>query len=175
MTMLMPFALPVRAPGRQQWSVADRRRRGWFGHLPVAAGPILGFIGVLLGASPVLADLKLCNYTASRVGVAVGYKDQDGWVTEGWWNVLSNSCETLFTGELKARFYYVHAVDYDRGGEWAGKDLMCVGDKAFTIKGVDSCSERGYKRTGFYEVDTGEAKEFTIRLTDPGDSGAKTQ
>ncbi len=126
-------------------------------------------------ATTAYADLKLCNYTASRVGVAVGYKDKDGWVTEGWWNVLSNACETLFTGELKARFYYVHAVDYDRGGEWAGKDLMCVGDKSFTIKGVDSCAERGYKRTGFYEVDTGEAKEFTIRLTDPGDNGAKTQ
>jgi uncharacterized membrane protein len=173
--MPMPIALPVTAPGRQQLNVADRYRRERACRRSAAVAGLLGLIGVLVSQSPALADLKLCNYTASRVGVAVGYKDQDGWVTEGWWNVLSNSCETMFTGELKARFYYVHAVDYDRGGEWAGKDLMCVGDKAFTIKGVDSCSERGYKRTGFYEVDTGEAKEFTIRLTDPGDSGAKTQ
>ncbi len=115
------------------------------------------------------ADLKLCNMTASRVGVAVGYKDQNGWVAEGWWNVLSHSCETLFLGELKARFYYIHAVDYDRGGEWAGKALMCTGSKAFTIRGVESCDKRGYKRTGFFEVDTGEANDWTIRLTDPDD------
>ena len=37
-----------------------------------------------LGATPAYADLKLCNTTASRVGVAIGYKDAEGWATEGW-------------------------------------------------------------------------------------------
>lgn len=120
-------------------------------------------------SAPAAADLKLCNMTASRVGVAVGYKDQNGWVAEGWWNVLSHSCETLFIGELKARFYYVHAVDYDRGGEWSGKAFMCTDNKAFTIRDVDTCEKRGYKRSGFFEVDTGEANDWTIRLTDPED------
>ena len=138
------------------------------------AAVLLALLTGIFGGTPAFADLKLCNFTTSRVGIAVGYKQKDDWVTEGWWNVLSNACETLFSGELKSRFYYVHAVDYDRGGEWSGKDLMCIGDKAFTIKGVDSCQERGYKRSGFYEVDTGEAKEFTIRLTDPEQGGGKT-
>ena len=66
------------------------------------------------------ADLKLCNSTDSRIGIAIGYKDTDGWTTEGWWNVASHSCETLLKGNLIARYYYVHAVDYDRGGEWRG-------------------------------------------------------
>ena len=36
------------------------------------------------------ADLKLCNNTTNRVGVALGYKDQQGWASEGWWNIGPN-------------------------------------------------------------------------------------
>lgn len=135
---------------------------------------------VMLGCGPfaageAAADLKLCNYTPSRVGIAIGYKNtQIGqWITEGWWNVLSHSCETLIPGELDGRFYYVHAVDYDRGGNWSGKNTMCIADKSFTIKGVKDCEGRAFDAAGFYEVDTGEAKDYTIRLVDPGEAGTK--
>ena len=124
-------------------------------------------------ALPALADLKLCNSTASRVGVSIGYQDATGWSTEGWWNVASQTCETLLKGAVPSRFVYVHAIDYDRGGEWGGKNDMCTADKSFAIKGVQDCPKRGYKRTGFFEVDTGEAKEWTIRLTDPEGQGKK--
>lgn len=121
---------------------------------------------IAMATSPALADLKLCNSTTSRVGVSIGYQDASGWATEGWWNVASQTCETLLKGELPSRFVYVHAIDYDRGGEWGGKNNMCTTDKSFAIRGVQDCIERGYKRTGFFEVDTGESKEWTIRLTD---------
>ena len=49
---------------------------------------------------------------------------------------------------------------------------MCTTEKAFTIKGVQDCGKRGYKRTGFFEVDTQDASDWTIRLTDPGEGGA---
>ena len=119
------------------------------------------------------ADLKLCNSTASRVGVAIGYQDTAGWSTEGWWNIASQTCETLLKGAVPSRFVYVHAIDYDRGGEWGGKNDMCTAEKSFAIKGVQDCPKRGYKRAGFFEVDTGEAKEWTIRLTDPDLQGNK--
>jgi uncharacterized membrane protein len=124
---------------------------------------------LLLGLSPApaYADLKLCNTTASRVGVAIGYKDVEGWATEGWWNVASHTCETLLKGVLIARFYYIHAIDYDRGGEWGGALYMCTDDKAFTIRATKDCVKRDYKRTGFFEVDTGEERDWTVRLTDP--------
>ncbi|MEW5963936.1 MAG: DUF1036 domain-containing protein [Pseudomonadota bacterium] len=121
------------------------------------------------------ADLKLCNSTSSRVGVAIGYQDPSGWATEGWWNIASQTCETLLKGPVPSRFIYVHAVDYDRGGEWVGTNFMCTEDASFAIRGVQSCNDRGYKRTGFFEVDTGEAKEWTIRLTDPDEAGGKGQ
>jgi len=135
------------------------------------------FLAVLIiaGASPALADFKLCNNTSSRIGVAIGYKDDKGWVSEGWWNVGQQSCEVLLKGPLVARFYYVHALDYDRGGEWGGKSSMCTADKMFTIRGEQECPGRGYKRSGFFEVDTHEEKDWTVKLTDPGEGGQATQ
>ena len=137
--------------------------------LGLLAGSAFGF------AAPASADLKLCNTTTSRVGVAIGYKDAQGWVSEGWWNVAAQTCEVLLKGTLVARYYYIHALDYDRGGEWGGKAFMCVDDKAFTIQGVQDCQSRGFKRSGFFEVDTNEEKDWTVRLTDPGDSGTASQ
>ena len=128
-------------------------------------------LGSLALAPPALADLKLCNTTSSRIGVAIGYQDPTGWTTEGWWNISAQTCETLYKGTLSSRFYYIHAIDYDRGGEWAGKSFMCTADKSFTIRGVQECGRRGSKSTGFFEVDTQEAKDWTIRLTDPSERG----
>ena len=122
-------------------------------------------------ASAAHADLKLCNTTTSRIGVAIGYQDPSGWTTEGWWNIAAQTCETLYKGTLSSRFYYIHAIDYDRGGEWAGKSFMCTAEKSFTIRGVQDCGRRGYKSTGFFEVDTQETKDWTIRLTDPSERG----
>ena len=116
--------------------------------------------------------LRLCNRTPSRVGVAIGYKEDRQWITEGWWNVAKDSCETLVAGALVSRFYYVYAVDYDQGGVWGGKAVMCTRDKMFTIRGIEDCVTRGYERSGFFEVDTGEQKSWTVQLTAPGQPDA---
>ncbi len=129
---------------------------------------LASLLGALIFASPALADLRVCNKTTSRVGIAVGYKDDEAWKTEGWWNIAANACETLLAGPLVARFYYLYAIDYDRGGEWAGKSFMCTQEKTFTIKGIDDCLKRGFERTGFFEIDTGEQRTWTVQLTEPG-------
>ena len=139
---------------------AARRRMSY-----ILAGIIVP-AALLLTAPPARADFRLCNNTGSRVGVAIGYKDNEGWTTEGWWNVSTRSCETLLRGALVARYYYIYAVDYDRGGEWSGKAYMCSREKEFTIRGTDNCLARGYDRTGFFEVDTGEQRSWTVQLTD---------
>src|SRR5271168_1297400 len=126
------------------------------------------FAMLLLAASAgsASADFRLCNNTGSRVGVAVGYKDADGWTTEGWWNLPARTCETVLKGNLVARYYYVYAIDYDRGGEWMGQAYMCTRDKEFTIRGIGDCLARGYDHTGFFEVDTGEQRAWTVQLTE---------
>jgi uncharacterized membrane protein len=127
-------------------------------------------------AVPALADLKLCNTTPNRIGVALGYRDAGGgWTTEGWWNLPAQACETLYKGALTSRYWYVHAVDYDGGGEWAGQSFMCTVDKSFTIKSAGDCTKQGYNRTGFFEVDVQEATDWTIRLIDPSEAGAKAK
>ena len=128
-----------------------------------AAVVVAALIG---GTDPAAADFRLCNNTGSRVGIAIGYKDSEGWTTEGWWNLSARSCETLVKGQLVARYYYVYAVDYDRGGEWSGKAFMCTRDKEFTIRGIEDCLARGYDRTGFFEVDTTEQRSWTVQLTE---------
>ena len=140
-----------------------RRRRARF---------LLALGALALGAGPALADLRMCNMTTSRIGIALGYRDPQGWVTEGWWNLAARGCETLLKGPLAGRFYYVYATDYDRGGDWSGRALMCTRDREFTIRGVEDCLARGFDRNGFFEVDTGEQKSWTIQLTDPSRPGA---
>jgi uncharacterized membrane protein len=126
----------------------------------------IGLAALCLWSSPAAADFRLCNNTSSRVGIALGYKDAEGWTTEGWWNVSSRSCETLLKGTLVARYYYIYALDYDRGGEWSGQAFMCSRDKEFTIKGTENCLARGFDRTGFFEVDTGDQRAWTVQLTE---------
>ena len=134
----------------------------------VTAGliPALALAILCLWNGSAAADFRLCNNTSSRVGIALGYKDAEGWTTEGWWNVSSRACETLLRGTLVARFYYIYALDYDRGGEWSGQAFMCSRDKEFTIKGTENCLTRGFDRTGFFEVDTGEQRAWTVQLTE---------
>jgi uncharacterized membrane protein len=138
---------------------------------PAVALLFLSLVAIFASVSPApaAADFRLCNNTGSRVGVAVGYKDNEGWTTEGWWNVASRSCETLLRGALVARYYYIYAVDYDRGGEWSGQAFMCTRDKEFTIRGTEDCLARGFDKTGFFEVDTGEQQSWTVQLTEAGE------
>jgi len=133
----------------------------------------LVLIALVASAAPAAADFRLCNNTASRVGVAVGYKDADGWTTEGWWNLPARTCETVLKGNLVARFYYVYAIDYDHGGEWMGQAFMCTRDKEFTIRGIGDCLARGFDRTGFFEVDTGEQRAWTVQLTESTEQSSR--
>src|ERR1700680_3902045 len=141
--------------------------------LPAGLIPALALAVTCLWNGSAAADFRLCNNTSSRVGIALGYKDAEGWTTEGWWNVSSRSCETLLKGTLVARFYYIYALDYDRGGEWSGQAFMCSRDKEFTIKGTENCLARGFDRTGFFEVDTGEQRAWTVQLTESSEQPAQ--
>jgi uncharacterized membrane protein len=138
---------------------------------PLSQAALGALVAAVMSVTPAAADLRLCNMTTSRVGIALGYRDAQGWLTEGWWNLNARGCETLLRGPLAARYYYVYALDYDRGGEWNGRAYMCTRDREFTIRGVEDCLARGYDRSGFFEIDTGEQKSWTIQLMDPNRAG----
>lgn len=146
----------------------DSGERGKFPRrrsVPLSVLSLALAIGIATTA-PALADLRICNRTANAIGAAIGYKSSGAWTTEGWWNIQPNTCEVVSPGALNARYYYVYAVDNVSGGEWGGKAFMCTREKQFTIKGIEDCVVRGYERTGFFEVDTGEQRNWTIQLTE---------
>ena len=136
-----------------------------YAFMRVSAAAAVLMTGLAGTAVPAQADLKLCNNTDSRVGVAVGYRDLKGWASEGWWNVGPQSCETLLKGGLTARYYYIYAIDYDKGGTWGGTAKLCTRDKLFTIRGIKECVSRGYQQTGFFDVDTKEEPDWTVSLS----------
>jgi uncharacterized membrane protein len=132
---------------------------------------ILAGAAMIAGPGVARADFRLCNNTSSRVSIALAYTDGQTWMTEGWWNLKANVCETLLRGPLAAQYYYVYGMD-EGGGEWRGKAFMCTRDHEFRIEGRQDCFVRGYDRTGFFEVDTGkDAKNWTVQLTDPASPG----
>ena len=114
---------------------------------------------------------RMCNDTSSTIGVALGYPTRQGWLTEGWWNLPSGTCEMLIAGALSSRFYYVYAIDYDQGGEWKGRHYLCTQARIFTIRGQGNCADRGLETTGFFEVDTGFQHSWTVQLTEDTQSG----
>ena len=132
---------------------------------------LAAFASIFAFVSTAQADLRLCNKTGSRVGVAIGYKIDASWTTEGWWNIEADACEILLAGMLSSRFYYVYAIDYDNQGVWGGKAFMCTRDREFTIDGVSDCVARGFQKTGFFEVDTGKQAGWTVQLTEPTSRG----
>jgi len=121
---------------------------------------------VFAGAAPALADLRVCNATQNLVGVAIGYRAREGWISEGWWRIEASSCTTLISGPLQSRYYYLYAEDATRGGRWDGPVQMCVADEEFKIVGVNDCFARGFQRAGFQEHDTGEQENWMVQLTD---------
>lgn len=136
--------------------------------LSAAAFAGLGLSSFLF-ANEARADFRVCNGTQNLVGVAIGYRSDKGWISEGWWQVPASTCATLIEGELKSRYYYLYAEDAARGGRWTGDVNMCVAENEFKITGVEDCFARGYQRMGFKEYDTGRQGSWMVQLSDtPG-------
>lgn len=131
---------------------------------------IIAGSGLILAAhsfapSAALAEFKVCNKSDSLIGVAIGYKQDEEWITEGWWRIPPDICSSIIEGDLTSRYFYLHAESVDADGKWRGPVFMCTSNVEFKILGVKDCFARGYERTGFFEVDTAEQKSWQVRLT----------
>ena len=129
----------------------------------------------VLGAGAARAEFRVCNGTQNLVGVAIGYRAQEGWMTEGWWQVPAATCATLIEGELSSRYYYLYAEDAARGGRWTGDVNMCVAENEFKVTGVQDCFARGFQKMGFKEYDTGRQGSWMVQLSDTPGSTPSTQ
>lgn len=126
----------------------------------------LAAFAAFLMAFPARAALNVCNRTAHPVKLALGRFDGAKWTSAGWWTLAPRECQALVPGRLIARYYYLYATDGGAGG-WTGSRRFCVsGDEKFTIPGREDCEGRGFERKGFFEVDTGEAPDYTQSISD---------
>ena len=58
----------------------------------------------LVGVSPAWAGLEICNDTSAAHSVAIGYKSNDQWVSEGWWTIPANECRSPIGTDLASRY-----------------------------------------------------------------------
>ena len=148
---------PVQSLQPRQWPCLFRR---------LGAGFVGVVLFVLAAPSTASADLRVCNKTANTLQIAIGYKNAEDWVTEGWWNLGGKRCETIVKGPLASQFFYIYAEDAVTRAEWVGETFMCVVEKEFTIRGLGDCYAKGYDRRPFREIDTGKLRNWTIDLID---------
>ncbi|WP_172296924.1 DUF1036 domain-containing protein [Pseudoruegeria sp. HB172150] len=114
------------------------------------------------------AGLNICNETDLVQTVAIGFKGETNWTSEGWWNIDPDDCATVLGGDLDKRYYYYYAES--DAASFQGQDYQfCADDEVFTIVGDTDCESRGFETLSMREIDTGEtATDFTLTLVDDG-------
>ena len=119
----------------------------------------------IVAAAPAEAAFNVCNKSDASTRVALARFDGVNWTSQGWWTVTAKTCARLLNGPLQARYYYLYAAD-GAAGTWEGKTHFCIAPGAkFLIPGRNDCAKRGFDRRGFFEVDTGNAPDWTQTLS----------
>lgn len=118
-----------------------------------------------LWAGPAAAGLHVCNKTEHRAYVALGFFDGKSWGSRGWFEIAGGTCKDVVADKLTSRFYYLYAVHNGLSGAWNGNRSFCVGQGSFRAKTRD-CQALGMDRKRFFQVDTGEAVDWTETLSD---------
>ena len=125
------------------------------------------------GVSVARADFKICNQSAALYNVAIGAEIDQKFHTEGWWTLPANSCVTPIKGDLdalKLKYVYVYATTVTGESAFEGDWAMCIDNRRFKIEKIPdqpwNCWVRGYEQAKFKEIDTGDAKSWTVFVRD---------
>jgi uncharacterized membrane protein len=135
--------------------------------------PLLAVGFLLAKPQEAKAWFKVCNDTGQDAHVAFAYPEGRTWYSEGWYVVSARTCQEVYPHELRNRTYYVHAQNYD-GQTWGDDIRFCNYWVQFrrnfkmaqTKERRANCSPPNKGLMGFRKVNTGDARNFTYRLTD---------
>ena len=122
--------------------------------------------------------LHLCNNYTSLISTAIMFYSPetcggDGQDFEymGWWNIQPGACAFVYANDLEDlnRFWYVYAIATD-GAEWSGP---FVRESVPLSKAFNKCwgfdvnfpFEPPYTSVKFFELDIGDADNFTLTFT----------
>lgn len=110
------------------------------------------------------AAFTICNQALDIANVAIGEASGEQIETKGWWVIAPNRCANVIPDELKSRYIYVHATDVRGKVLLDGDAIFCTLPRQFRIVGTKDCWQRGYTTGAFREIDTRQAKEWTLFL-----------
>jgi uncharacterized membrane protein len=157
--------------------------RGTAAKLPRIAARIAAVCAFMVAAPTARAELRICNQTLNLYNVAVGYFTGAGchktpvdeatcrMQTEGWWNLPASGCVPLIKYELEETFYYIFATDIYGDDAVTGDTELCVKlNRKFEIQipfaetsaKAPGCWQKGYQQVKFKEIDTHNAKDWTV-------------
>ncbi len=122
-------------------------------------------------AIPSAAQFKVCNQSIALYNLSIGAEIGQKFHTEGWWTVPANSCVTPIKDDLdalKLKYVYVYATTVNGDSAFEGNWEMCVDTRRFKIEKIPeqpwNCWVRGFQLVKFKEIDTGNAKSWTVFL-----------
>jgi len=111
--------------------------------------------------------LTFCNRTQDAVWAALARDTQGKKVSKGWWHLQPGQCEKVIRDRLATeRFVYAFAEHSDESKDkpWAGAFNFCTRAQIFEIEGAEDCQGRGFKQTGFLQIDTGGQAGVTFEF-----------
>ena len=101
-----------------------------------AEAPVVEQVTPEIPATPV-AGLKICNETTDVQAVSIAYHTDDGWTSEGWWNVDPDKCVSPSPATTNRRYYYYRAEV--NGGDFTGDGGREMGVmRAYVRTGIET-------------------------------------
>lgn len=136
----------------------------------------LASLGILLAATrPAWPSFTVCNQTFDIANIAIGDATSGQIVTRGWWVIAPNRCADIVVGDLKSRYFYLHAVDVRGNLMLPGDARFCTRPHQFEVEGTTDCWQRGHATGLFQEIDTKDAQSWTVFLREPDPAGGGNQ
>jgi len=134
-------------------------------------------IALLAPASPVFADLQLCNRTSFVAETALGVETLGVHATRGWFRIDPGQCRVILRGKIEADHLYVHAHALAIYGGvkplTTAQMELCVGEKDFLVAGARRCTKVGERLAPFAEVLTRDIEGVpSVQLSEPNDYSA---
>jgi len=133
------------------------------------------FVLGLLLPLPAAASMVFCNRTQAPLEAALGYREDDKWLSEGWWQIEPGQCARVYGKPFSQRFYFYYATALTAPSKdkppfiWSGKYEFCTDAKAFRIEGDENCEAHGHITRGFQQIDLGtNTRDYTLDFKDSG-------
>lgn len=135
----------------------------------------VGFIAALLmcclDSQAAQAGLFVCNNTGGEIAVAVGWFENQKWVSRGWYRVTPRNCGATLLGALDGRYYYYYADMIGSNLHWSGEadgdgSYFCTTADAFYIDSTSAKSHADCNGQVFSKLDVGDSQQYTLTFTE---------